>query len=1582
VPALPLRGDVWLVPLLLTVGLTLDARAATYTPPASNRVSIPLSGRWRFLKADGAGAELLGFDDSFWSTVVVPHTWNSIDGQDGPDLGGDPNGRGYYRGVGTYRRHFTVPVGYAGRRIFLQFDGANLVTDVWVNGVYVGRHEGGFTAFRFDVTTLVATASGNDNVVTVKVDNANAVGIAPLSGDFTFFGGLYRDVSLVATDPLSADMLDYGSSGVYLSQRNVSQASADVTIKTLLRNANATTTAAAIKSVIVDQAGTIVQTLLTRLTLTANSGNVVVQNATIVNPHLWDGRTDPYLYSVFVEIHEGDETGPVRDLVPPQPLGFRSYSLNPNQGFLLNGHYLDLHGVNRHQDRLNKGWAISPSDQDQDMRLIEEIGATAIRLAHYPHAQYFYSLADKNGMIVWAEIPFVNGVGGQTFSTNAKQQLTELIRQSYNHPAIVFWSIGNEVMAESGHGDPKPLLTELNALARQEDPTRITTVASCCVPETDASTTITDTAGYNVYFGWYGGSYQDFASWADGLHRAIPARPFAVSEYGAGASIFLHAQNPSLSMTNHTEEYQALYHEAYWLAMKTRPFLWGKFVWNMFDFASDNRTEGDTNGRNDKGLVTYDRETRKDAFYWYKANWTTAPMVYVTSRRWTQRSASTTDVKVYSNADFVELLVNGVSLGTLAATSLPDRIFIWPGVGLTSGANTVQAIGRSGAVTVTDRVVWNLGVPKITISSPVNDDAFVAPGSIPIRATASDNSVTRVEFFSGAIKLGEDTNASDGWTLNWSNVPIGSYVLTARSTDVAGAATISPEVRVTVKDSSNAIPSVSVTSPANGSTVPVGSNLILVASALDSDGTVDRVTFFRGSTKLADDGYGGNGWSITLPNVTAGQYTFSARATDNLGGTAMSLPVTITVGGTGSQPPTIAVPATATPGTVTGTTTLLSVRGADDAGEPGLTYTWTAIGTPPAPVRFSVNGTNVAKDTVVTFIRAGNYTFQVTVQDGGGRTATSSVPVIVVQTLSGIVVTPATATVPAGGVLQFFASAVDQFAAALSQQPAFAWAVSAGGSISSSGLFTAGSTPGSGFVVSASAGGRAGGATVSVVAGGGFIANINFQLASAPPFPGYLVDGGAVYGNRGNGFTYGWSQDLASMSRDRNNPLSPDQRYDTLVHMGTQTWEIAVPNGTYSVHAVVGDPSYTDVNSKLTIEDVLTIDGTTSTANPWLQGTVTVTVSDGRLTIGNLAGSYNKICFIEIASLTVAPNVAPAVSISTPVSGATFTAPATIAIIATATDADGTVAKVEFFDGATKLGEDVNGSDGWSVLWQNVQAGSHTLTARAIDNSAAATVSSPVAITVTTPPLPPLNLPPAVGISSPGNGATFTAPVNISITATATDADGTIAKVEFFDGATKLGEDTNGSDGWSLFWPNVPVGTHTLTARATDNVAATATSSTVSITVNAPLPSGVIFIDVGSTVAFTDINGNVWLPDQFASGGTVSYKPNAIDNTVNDDLFRTYRYGNFSYGVPVTNGKYDVYLEFIETWWSAPGQRLFNVSAEGAPKLTNIDLFAMSGRFSALQLSFTVDVTDGVLNLSFQSLVDNAIVSAIAIVPR
>lgn len=662
-------------------------RAQTYTPPASNRVDIDLNAGWRFHKGDLSGAQAPGFNDSAWDALSVPHTWNNFDGQDG--------GNNYYRGIGWYRKHYTVPSSYANRRLYLQFDGSNLVTDVYVNGTLIGEHRGGYAAFRFEATSQLK--AGQDNVIAVRVNNARQADVAPLSADFTFFGGIYRSVHLLVTDNLHVRCMDYGASGVYLKQTDVSADSADLQVTAKIWNNNTTARNVTIHAVLTDADSSQIASLTDTRAIGSGQGSDVVLQTRVPTPHLWNGLSDPYLYTVYVEVREG---AAVTDLVA-QPLGFRAFAVDPDFGFFLNGQPLDLHGVNRHQDRIDKGWAIGRAEHEEDMSLIVELGATAVRLAHYQHDDYFYSLADRNGLVIWAELPLVNQVTASTaFDDNARQQLTELIRQNYNHPSICFWSLANEL---STRPDPNPLLDQLAALARQEDPTRLSVLASCCVAENDPTTRHTDLIAYNRYYGWYYGDFNQFAGWADQTHRNNPARSIGVSEYGAGASIFFHSDSPR--RMDHTEEYQNLFHEAHWKAMAGRPFLWCKFVWNMFDFASDGRNEGDTPGRNDKGLVTYDRQTRKDAFYWYKANWSSDPFVYITGRHFTSRTLSTTDVKIYSNTDWVAVSVNGVPLG---GKTSPDSIFTWPGVTLTPGDNVIEAVGFLGDQMFTDTVVWTL----------------------------------------------------------------------------------------------------------------------------------------------------------------------------------------------------------------------------------------------------------------------------------------------------------------------------------------------------------------------------------------------------------------------------------------------------------------------------------------------------------------------------------------------------------------------------------------------------------------------------------------------------------------------------------------------------------------------------------------------------------------------------------------------------------------------------------------------------------------------------------------------------------
>ncbi|MFI5611012.1 glycoside hydrolase family 2 protein [Amycolatopsis sp. NPDC051903] len=654
-----------------------------------------LDAGWRFVRADVPGAQAPGFADASWERTTVPHTWNALDGQDG---GGD-----YRRGTGWYRRHFTPPRTVAGKRLWLQFDGVNTVADVWVNGVHLGQHRGGYATFRFDATD--ALRPGHDNVLAVRVDNSAVADVAPLSADYTFFGGIYRDVSLVAVDPLSVRMDDFGGPGVYLAQRSVTAEAAEVDVVTKAHNGSGGPRAVRVRTVLSDARGREVSRAVSP-PASISTDLDVPQRLSIARPHRWQGTADPYLYQVRVDVLDA-RTGRVTDSVG-QPLGLRSSTVDADAGFSLNGQHVALHGVNAHQDRLDEGWAVADRARDQDFDLMDEMGVNALRTAHYQQSQHVYDLADRRGYVVWAEIPLVNGITGSAeFRANAAQQLSELIRQNYNHPSIAFWGIGNE-QAQNDDAT-NGLLADLAAQVAREDPTRLSVYANHKGGQ-DAVSNHADLSAYNKYYGWYDLSAPGFGPWTDQLHAADPTRRIAISEYGAGGSVSQHVENstvkpPVIASRVHPEEYETLVHENTWRQIESRPYLWGTFVWNMFDFASDGRTEGDTPGRNDKGLVTYDRKIRKDAFYWYKANWTATPFVYLTSRRWTSRTDAATTIKAYGNGvDSVSLTLNGVPLGARVSA---DHTYTWP-VTLAPGANVVTVTGVRGGHTYTDTVTWTL----------------------------------------------------------------------------------------------------------------------------------------------------------------------------------------------------------------------------------------------------------------------------------------------------------------------------------------------------------------------------------------------------------------------------------------------------------------------------------------------------------------------------------------------------------------------------------------------------------------------------------------------------------------------------------------------------------------------------------------------------------------------------------------------------------------------------------------------------------------------------------------------------------
>ncbi len=681
---------------------------ATHAQDPELRTDDRLSSGWRFAPSDvGPDADIRS-----WTTVAVPHTWNAFDGEQGPPADGHPLPAGrstYYRGGAWYALPLARPESWAGKRVFVRFEAVSLVSDVYLNGVHLGQHRGGFAAFCYELTPALRDG---DNLLRVRADNSRFEDVPPLEGDFTVFGGIYRPVHLLVTDSVCISPLESGSSGVFLTLQSVSPESARVEARTIVSNGTHAPCPVDVEITVRAADGTAVADVRQPAQIPADASSDVLATVTIAHPHLWRGLADPYLYQAQVRIWRD---GRAVDAVT-QPLGLRTVAISQDRGFLLNGEPYPIRGVNRHQDRIDKGWAISDADHDEDHRLILEVGATAIRLAHYQQSAYFQSLCDHSGLLLWQEVPLVNRVNTlPQFEANAKQQLREMILQGYNHPAIAFWGLFNEQEAtwsDKPSAPATPLITALQALAKSLD-TRRPTVGASWMRQPSTLHGVPDWISFNIYPGWYWGVPTDFGPTVDQLTNQLDGKRIGISEYGAGASPFQHHEGPftqpAVSASHfHPEEWQAIVHEQIWAAAKANPHLWGTFLWNMFDFAVAARDEGDTPGRNDKGLVTYDRKTKKDAFYFYKANWSRSPVVYITSRRSTERTQSDPEIKVYANFPDVELIVNGRSLGTMH----PDGIAIcrWPKVPLAPGANRIEAVGRSGTEVVRDECTWDLKV--------------------------------------------------------------------------------------------------------------------------------------------------------------------------------------------------------------------------------------------------------------------------------------------------------------------------------------------------------------------------------------------------------------------------------------------------------------------------------------------------------------------------------------------------------------------------------------------------------------------------------------------------------------------------------------------------------------------------------------------------------------------------------------------------------------------------------------------------------------------------------------------------------
>ena len=624
--------------------------------------------------------------------VDLPHTWNAQDALSGKI--------DYKRGIGNYEKNLFIRPEWKGKRLFIRFEGVNNIADVFINRRHIGEHRGGYGAFIFEITGKVEY--GKENSILVRVNNGEQLDIMPLVGDFNFYGGIYRDVHLLITDETCISPLDYASPGVRLIQDSESHRYAKVRAIVDLSNGSSGNQEVELNVRLLDG-----QRVVKEGTKNVNlSGNEVMQQELtfeIDQPHLWNGRQDPFLYQAEVTLFRN---GQMVDRVT-QPLGLRFYRIDPDKGFFLNGKHLPLQGVCRHQDRSEVGNALRPQHHEEDVALMLEMGVNAVRLAHYPQATYFYDLMDKNGIIVWAEIPFV-GPGGYNdkgfvdlpaFRANGKEQLKELIRQHYNHPSICVWGLFNE-LTELGD-NPVEYIKELNVLAHQEDTTRSTTSASNQMGDLNF---ITDAIAWNRYDGWYGGTPADLGKWLDRMHKDHPEICIAISEYGAGASIY-HQQDSLVKTVPtswwHPENWQTYYHIENWKTISSRPYVWGSFVWNMFDFGAAHRTEGDRPGINDKGLVTFDRKVRKDAFYFYKANWNREePMLYLTGKRNTVRTQRLQTITAFTNLSGAELFVNGKSYGK----AIPDSYAIleWKNVELEPGENEIKVVSTNKKLPLSD----------------------------------------------------------------------------------------------------------------------------------------------------------------------------------------------------------------------------------------------------------------------------------------------------------------------------------------------------------------------------------------------------------------------------------------------------------------------------------------------------------------------------------------------------------------------------------------------------------------------------------------------------------------------------------------------------------------------------------------------------------------------------------------------------------------------------------------------------------------------------------------------------------------
>lgn len=631
--------------------------------------------------------------DSGWSEVEIPHTWNAKDMQ--------VQANSFYEGAAYYKKQYFFPAELKDKRVFLRFEGIGSCSEVFVNGVLATAHKGGYSAFACEIGPLLK--AGEENEIMVKADNKSRPDVIPVNHNlFGVYGGIYRPVWLIVTEPYNISVTDCASPGVYITQKNVSKKQAEVKVKVKLDNGTLQPVPVTLQNTIYDQEGKQIATNSQSFELTAQGEQAYESSFTIKKPTLWQGRENPYLYKVVSRLIKDGQV--IDEMV--QPLGLRKYEIVAGKGFYLNGEKYPMYGVTRHQDWWGLGSALKNENHDFDLATIMDVGATTVRFAHYQQSDYLYSRCDSLGLIIWAEIPFVNRVTGQE-AENCRNQLREMIRQSFNHPSIYVWGLHNEVYQP--HQYTKELTQSLHDLAKTEDPDRYTVSVNGYGHMEHPVNLVADIQGMNRYFGWYEKKIQDIKPWVEGLEKEYPHQKLMLTEYGADANLNHQTEylGDALNWTKefYPETFATKTHEYQWSVIAAHPYIIASYLWNTFDFCAPMWVRGGVPARNMKGLVTFDRKIKKDSYFWYKANWSKEPVLFLTQRRNWDREKKETSVTVYSNIGTPKVYLNGKELAGIREGYTPVH-YIIDNVTLDMGKNIVKTVVVKDGKTYEDEIEW------------------------------------------------------------------------------------------------------------------------------------------------------------------------------------------------------------------------------------------------------------------------------------------------------------------------------------------------------------------------------------------------------------------------------------------------------------------------------------------------------------------------------------------------------------------------------------------------------------------------------------------------------------------------------------------------------------------------------------------------------------------------------------------------------------------------------------------------------------------------------------------------------------